>query len=117
MRTGKRGGSMANKAILINLGNVRIKEYDNLNVVIERQEVVFNPMSKQTESKWRFKGYSDSIFNALILIQKNEWLIDKKAQMGLENYLKQVEESNERIRITIEQVKKSTEEVLEVIKT
>lgn len=85
------------KAILIDLGSVRIREYDKLNVQIERLEEVFAPVSKQLETKWRFKGYSNTIFSALKSIVKNEWLIDKKAVDGLENYLKQVEDSNNKI--------------------
>lgn len=85
------------KAILIDLGAVRIKEYDAQNVTIERLEEVFNPTTKETTSKWRFKGYSGSVLSALKSVVRNEYLIDKTANMGLDNYIKQVEESNARI--------------------
>lgn len=82
------------KEILIDLGTVRIKEYDSLNVKIERLEEVQNPISKETTSKWRFQGYADTILNALKLIVKKELLIDRKAINGLETYLKKVELTN-----------------------
>ncbi|AVK98662.1 hypothetical protein FCT18_20700 [Lysinibacillus sphaericus] len=90
------------KPILIDLGTVRIKEYDNLNVQIERLEEVYNPTTKETTSKWRFKGYSNTILNALTVIVNKELLIDKKAINGLKNYLKQVEEIHNKIKIALE---------------
>ena len=85
------------KAVLIDLGTVRIKEYDNLNVKIERLEKVQNPISKETTSKWRFQGYSDTILNGLKLIVKKELLIDKTSVNGLKTYLNKVEASNAKI--------------------
>lgn len=85
------------KAVLIDLGTVRIKEYDSLNVKIERLEKVQNPTSKETTSKWRFQGYADTILNALKLIVKKELLIDKTSVNGLKTYLNKVETSNARI--------------------
>lgn len=82
------------KTVLIDLGNVRIKEYDSLNVIIERLEEVFNPTTQVTTSKWRFQGYSDTILNALKKIVNKELLIDKKAINGLDNYIKLVKVSN-----------------------
>lgn len=85
---------MREKKVLITIGNVRIKEYDRMSVVIERYEDVFIPKDKQTVKKWRFKGYSNTISNALKFIQSKELLIDRKAVSDLESYLKQVEEAN-----------------------
>ena len=85
------------KAVLIDLGTVRIKEYDSLNVKIERLEKIQNPSSKEITSKWRFQGYADTILNALKLIIKKELLIDKTSVNGLKTYLNKVETSNARI--------------------
>lgn len=85
------------KEILIDLGTVRIKEYDSLNVKIERLEEVQNPISKETTFKWLFQGYADTILNALKLIVKKELLIDRKAINGLETYLKKVELCNDAV--------------------
>lgn len=90
------------KAILIDLGIVRIKEYDSLNVQIERLEEVLNPISKELSNKWRFKGYSDTILNALKLIVNKELFLDQKAANGLKNYLKQVEEIHNKIMVVLE---------------
>ena len=90
------------KSVLIDLGIVRIKEYDSLNVIIERLEEVVNPTTKEVSSKWRFKGYSDSISNALKQIISKELLIDKNAVKSIENYLKQIADSNETVLKAIE---------------
>ncbi|MEK5331993.1 hypothetical protein [Lysinibacillus sp. FSL W8-0992] len=90
------------KSVLIDLGNVRIKEYDSLNVIIERLENVVNPVTKEVSSKWRFKGYSDTILNALKQIVSKELLVDKNTLKGIENYLKQIADSNEIILKAIE---------------
>ncbi|RPJ97270.1 hypothetical protein CW357_00975 [Rummeliibacillus sp. TYF005] len=82
------------KAILIDLGKVRIKEYDNLNVTVERLETVYNPVAKEYSTNWRFKGYSKSILSALEFIHTNELLIDKNEIRSIESYLKKVHESN-----------------------
>lgn len=90
------------KSILIDLGIVRIKEYDSLNVTIERLEEVVNPVTKEVSSKWRFKGYSDSISNALKQIVSKELMINKNAMKSIENYLKQITDSNKTILKAIE---------------
>lgn len=83
------------KAILIEIDNVRIKEYDSLNVVVERLEEVFNPIKKETVTKWRFKGYSKTIHSALKFIARNELLVNKGAVKDLKSYLDQIKVSNE----------------------
>ena len=88
---------MTEKKILIDLGNVRISEYDSLNVKIERLEEVRNPVTKEINTKWTFKGYSRTILTALESIQKNELLIDKNAVSSLENHLNEVIESNKKL--------------------
>ncbi|MGF9978696.1 hypothetical protein [Viridibacillus arvi] len=90
------------KAILIDLGDVRIREYDNLNVTVERLETAFNPITKEYTTNWRFKGYSRTILTALQFILNNELLIDKKAISDLKSYLKQVEEINMRVQRELE---------------
>ncbi|MEC5422379.1 hypothetical protein QGM71_02595 [Virgibacillus sp. C22-A2] len=91
------------KRTLVDISNVRIKEYDGMNVVVERYESVFVPKDQQTIKKWVFKGYSRSVLSALLKIQKDELLIDKKIVSDLGTYLGAVEKSNN--------------ELLEVVKT
>lgn len=85
------------KEVILTIDNVRIKEYDNLNIVIERYEPVYNPTTKETNHKWRFKGYSDTFLKALKYISNKELLIDFNAVSDLKSYLKQVQESNEKL--------------------
>lgn len=92
---------MAEKKVLIDLGNVRISEYDSMNLQIERLEDVTSPVTKQTNSKWVFKGYSRTILTALESILKNELLIKKESVTSLETYLNSVHDSNGKIREAI----------------
>ncbi|OMC87442.1 hypothetical protein BK128_08425 [Viridibacillus sp. FSL H7-0596] len=90
------------KPVLIDLGKVRIRQYDSLNVVIEKLEEVVKPKTDETVTRWRFKGYSRTIMTALQFIISNELLIDKKAVSDLESYLKQVEEITMRVQRELE---------------
>ena len=92
---------MAEKKVLINLGNVRISEYDKLNLQIERLEDVTSPITKKTKSKWVFKGYSRTILTALETILIKELLVDKNSVSSLESYLNEVRKSNEQIKRVI----------------
>lgn len=95
---------MAEKKVLIDLGTVRISEYDSMNLQIERLEDVTSPVTKQTNSKWVFKGYSRTILTALESILKNELLIKKESITSLESYLKSMHDSNGKIREAIAQL-------------
>lgn len=88
--------------MLLTIENVRIKEYDSLNVTVERYEDVFIPKEKKKVKKWVFKGYSRSVLSALLFIQRNELLIDKNRISDLNDHLKQVKESNNKILAVIE---------------
>src|SRR5690625_513586 len=98
------------REVLLTIGNVRIREYDSMNVQIERLEeyTSIQPVNEGKQRKrvmkkdWRFKGYSSSILDALEAINRKELLIDKKLASDLESYVKQVKESNEKI---LEEVK------------
>lgn len=97
------------KKILIDLGNVRIMEYDAMNVKIERLEEVRNPVTKEINTKWTFKGYSRTILTALESIQKNELLINKNVISGFETYLNEVINSNKKLIDAISSANSSVE--------
>lgn len=88
---------MSEKPVLATVGNVRIVDYNEMNVMVERYEDVFLPKTKEIVKKWRFKGYCNSILSALLMIQREELLIDRSAVSDLESYLKQVQESNDKL--------------------
>ena len=85
---------MAEKRVILTIDNVRIKDYDSMNVTVERYEDVFIPKDKQTIKKWVFKGYSRSILSALLMIQRKELLIDRGSITDLNGFIKHVEQSN-----------------------
>lgn len=93
-----------NKKIILTISNVRIKEYDRLNLAIERLEAVYNPITKETNDKWRFKGYSSTVLKALLFIQDKELLINQNADSDLKSYLKQVQDSNKKILNALEEI-------------
>ncbi|MCM3396812.1 hypothetical protein M3638_03025 [Oceanobacillus profundus] len=85
------------KRVILTIDNVRIKDYDSMNVTVERYEDVFIPKDKQTIKKWVFKGYSRSILSALLMIQRKELLIDRNEIRDLNGFIKHVEQSNVRL--------------------
>ena len=94
---------MSNKKVILTINNVRIKDYDNQNVVVERYEDVFIPKGKKTIKKWVFKGYSRNVLSALLMIQRNELLIDYDSVSDLKTYLNQVKQSNDRLVEVVKQ--------------
>ncbi|MFD2628747.1 hypothetical protein [Oceanobacillus kapialis] len=88
---------MSEKKVIMTIENVRIKEYDSMNVTVERYENVFIPRTKETIQKWVFKGYSKSILSALLFIQRKELLIDREQIKNLNDFVKHVEQSNIRL--------------------
>lgn len=94
---------MANeKPVLMDFGTIRIRQYDALNVVIEKLDEVTKPKTNEPATKWRFKGYSRTIMTALQFIASNELLIDKNSVNDLESYLKQIEEVTMRVQSALE---------------
>ena len=89
------------------MGNCRIKEYDSMNVVVERYERYTTPPKKKGEpaevvTGWKFKGFCNSILSALLLIQRKELLIEKDKISSLESYLNQIEKANQELTKVIE---------------
>lgn len=85
------------------IDNVRIKDYDSMNVTVERYEDVFIPKDKQTIKKWVFKGYSRGILSALLMIQRKELLIDRGSVNDLKGFIQHVEQSNVKLMEVMEE--------------
>ncbi|WP_077622029.1 hypothetical protein [Sediminibacillus massiliensis] len=92
------------KRVLLTVGNCRVREYDSLNVQIERYETYYNPKTKEQTQGWKFKGYSATILRALLTIQRDNLLINQNAVSDLETYLNEVHKSNEQLKEAIEEV-------------
>lgn len=92
------------KKVIIQINDVRIKEYDSMNVVVERLENVMNPKTKETSQKWVFKGYSRNVLAALLMIQDKELLIDRSNLKSVDVLLKQNEETNKMLAEAAEKV-------------
>lgn len=83
--------------VLIEIDNIRVMEYDDANVKVERFEDVINPKTKVKEGKWRFVGYSRSIRTALEMIINKELLVDKNAVSDLKTYVIEVRWANQKV--------------------
>lgn len=94
---------MSDKKVLVDLGNVRIKEYNNMNHEIEVYEDVRIPPKGEIEKRWRFRGYCTTILKGLRHIQHNELLLDKCQITDLISYLKQIEKSNAKLLEVMEE--------------
>lgn len=82
------------KRILVQIGNVRIREENELNKVIEREETYYLPRDKKEVTGWRFRGYAGSVLEALRLIHAKGLLINENDVSDLKSHLEQVEKSN-----------------------
>ena len=96
---------MTEKKTIIEIENVRIKEYNEMNVMIERKETYFNPLEKKEVSGWKFRGYSTDILAALKSIHNKGLLINTNAITDLENHLKEVDKANKVILDALERMK------------
>lgn len=100
---------MKEKKVLIEIGNIRIKENDVRNVEIERYEEITNPQTNTTAGRWRFRGYSGTITGALKLVVRKEMLVDRNAVSDLESHLKKVAESNQLVLQAIDRISRRGE--------
>lgn len=91
-----------NKEILLEIENIRIVRNDPLNLTLERLETTYSARYKKEFNSYQFKGYFSNILSALRAIQSKELLIDENNVMDLEGYLKQVQESNDKILKSME---------------
>lgn len=85
------------KTVVLEIDNVRVIKFNELNYAVERFENVYIPTKKQSEMRWVFHGYTNTVLSALKLISRNELLVDETDISNMEDYLKQVLESNNKI--------------------
>lgn len=97
---------MTNKPILLEIGHLRIIQYDDKNVEIQAYESKYNPFEKKDAFNWRFKGYSATVFEALRLIQNKCMLVDYDAIRDIKTAMKEHEKQTELILRKLEEVKR-----------
>lgn len=93
---------MSNKPTILEIDNIRIRKWDDLNYFIEREETYWNPKEKKETTGYRFKGYYSSVLACLKEISIKGLLVDENSVKGLGTYLKEVERSNQLILDAIE---------------
>lgn len=86
------------KPVVTTIDNVRIIRFNEYNLAVERYEQVFIPRTKTYELKWVFKGYASTILKCLELISREELLIDEMLINDINDYIKQVKKSNNKIK-------------------
>ena len=89
--------SKKERKVLHEIDNVRIVEYDQLNVMVERYEEVHNPVSKESTMRWRFKGYYPNVKRALKGILDKCYLIDNEAVADAQKMLERIKELEKRL--------------------
>src|SRR5690625_4819536 len=86
-----------NKPVIMEIDNVAIVRDNRENLAIYRLENVYSPFDKKNKDSWQFKGFYSSVSACLEAIQYKELLINENDCASLERYLKQVQESNEKL--------------------
>lgn len=94
------------KQVIIDFGNVRIKEYDNYNYVIEVLKDTVNPKTKEKLNRWHRAYYNPTLYQSLRTINRNELLMDKEQIKDTKDILKQMQPSYNMIEKEIESFKK-----------
>lgn len=88
---------MEKKPIITEIDNVRIKRWDENNVIIEREETYWNPKEKAETTGYRFKGYYSTVLSALESVHTKGLLIDENSAGELNDLLKQVRISERKV--------------------
>lgn len=83
------------KRVLLDLGNVIIKESDRLNVEVFRLETYKNMKTKEIKTDFKFAGYSRNIISALEKIHREKLLINIDKIRELEDVIEQINKSDE----------------------
>lgn len=89
------------KKILLDLGNVIVKEADRLNVEVFRIETYRNMQTKEIKTDFKSAGYSRNVINALKKIHRENLLIDANKIQELEDVITQISKSDEIIKNAI----------------
>jgi hypothetical protein len=82
--------------------NLRIRKYDDRNVVIEEYVTNINPKTQKEASSWKFKGFYSNARNALQAIIDKDMLSDVEEVKTLTAYQKAIENEREQLKHTIE---------------
>jgi len=94
-----------NKPVIMEIDNVAIVRDNRENLAIYRLENVYSPFDKKNKDSYQFKGFYPSVLACLKAIQYKELLINENDCTSLERYLKQVQESNEKLIRALEATK------------
>lgn len=92
------------KKTLVDFGDVRIRENNELNHVVERYVKSKIPKTDEIKESWKFIAYCTSVKSGLKIIKKNELLLDLDKIKDLDSYLEQVEKSNDKIQQKIKEI-------------
>jgi len=93
------------KQTLLQIDNVRIREHDSYNLVIERYETYKNAITKEELTDYRFKAYASTITVAIKIIMIKDLLIDYEALSDVKTLVLQVQESERKILDKLEELK------------
>lgn len=89
------------KKVFIDFGDVRIKEYNEHNHVVEVLKETVNPKTKEEITSWHFEGYSPNLKASLQLVNRKELLMDKRSINDMESMLYEMNQSTLKLQEAI----------------
>lgn len=98
-----------NKRVLLDLGNVIIKEADRLNVEIFRMETYRNMQTKEIKTDFKSVGYTRNVISALEKIHRERLLINESKIQELSDIIGEINKSDMIILHKIQELKESKE--------
>lgn len=90
------------KRVILSIDNVSIVRDNRENLAIYRLEEVYNPFERKNIESFQFKGFYTTVLQCLKAIQYKELLINENNFKSVETYVKQVQESNEKLLKALE---------------
>ena len=82
--------------------NLRIRKYDDRNVVIEEHVTNVNPKTQKEASSWKFKGFYPNARSALQAILDKDMLSDVEEVKTLTAYHKAIKNERQQLKDIIE---------------
>lgn len=95
------------KRVLLDLGNVIIKEADRLNVEVFKLETYRNMRNKKIVTDFKFAGYSRNVISALKKIHREKLLIDANKIQELNDVIEQINKSDKFIENAIRKLEEN----------
>lgn len=85
------------RPVIIQVDNVRIVRWNDMNVCIEREESYYNPLDKAYKKGWRVKGYYSDVNKALAAVNSKGLLVDLNGKESINDWIKAMSDGTDKI--------------------